>query len=178
MVERHIALLHARIKPGGLKLGNAERSGEETPKILRRKAVSGRRARGTRRLTPFLNALEERRLLSGDAWTQRGGDAGHAAFVDVGVAPGAIAEAWNQPLTYSAEGDWAQHGNRGVAIDATHVYRTDLDGYWASGDYHIIAYDLQTGAVDWNRTIVGNGPVSHTSAPIATMPAASADSNM
>lgn len=131
-----------------------------TPRTQRRRAESGRRARGARRLAPCVGALEARRLLSADAWTQRGGDAGHAAYADVSVAPSSIVEAWDQPLTYTASGSWAQNGNRGVAIDATHVYRTDLDGYWATGNYHIIAYDLQTGAVDWNRTIVGNGPVS------------------
>jgi hypothetical protein len=127
---------------------------------------SGRRPRATRlgrsirRLTPSLQTLEERQLLSVDLWTQRGGDAQHAAYADVSVAPSSIQEAWDQPLTYVASGSWAQESNRAVAIDDTHVYRTDLDGYWASGNYHIIAYNLQTGAVDWNRTIVGNGPVS------------------
>src|SRR5439155_20840029 len=60
----------------------------------------------------------------------------------------------------ASSGFWAQNANRAVAIDDTHVYRTDLEGYWASGNYHIMAYDLQTGAQLWNQVIVGNGPVS------------------
>lgn len=98
--------------------------------------------------------------VSGPPWTQRGGDAGHSNFFDAGVDAAGISPAWNQPLPYVANGNWAQSGNQAVAIDDMHVYRTSLDGYWASGDYHIIAYDLATGAPVWDQVIVGNGPVS------------------
>ncbi|WP_165252755.1 Ig-like domain-containing protein [Paludisphaera soli] len=97
---------------------------------------------------------------SGNQWTQRGGDAGHSNYVDARIDATGIAAAWSQPLNYASVGYWAQSGNRAVAIDDMHVYRTDLDGYWASGEYHIIAYDLRTGAPVWNRVVVGNGPVS------------------
>ncbi|HEX8203928.1 MAG TPA: Ig-like domain-containing protein, partial [Isosphaeraceae bacterium] len=97
---------------------------------------------------------------SANLWTQRGGDAGHSGYVDARIDAAGIADAWNQPLSYVSSGYWAQSGNRAVAIDGTHVYRTDLEGYWASGNYHVIAYDLQTGAPVWNQILVGNGPVS------------------
>ena len=66
----------------------------------------------------------------------------------------------DQTVDYIASGSWAQEGNRAVAIDENRVYRTELNGYWANGDYHVMAYDLQTGQLLWNRIIVGNGPVS------------------
>src|SRR5205809_5021830 len=37
----------------------------------------------TARRTLLLEALEDRCLLSGNLWTQRGGDAGHTSYVDV-----------------------------------------------------------------------------------------------
>jgi VCBS repeat-containing protein len=119
-------------------------------------------ARGSarRRTTLCLTPLEDRCLLSATLWTQRGGDAGHTAYAAVAVNPAAITDAWTQPLNYTSSGFWDQNGNRGLAIDGTHVYRTDLDGYWANGNYHVMAYDLQTGTQVWNRIIVGNGPVS------------------
>jgi hypothetical protein len=105
---------------------------------------------------PRLTRLEDRCLLSGGTlWTQRGGDAGHTSYADVSVNPAAITDAWDQPLTYvgTGTGSWAE---RGVAIDATHVYRTDLDGYAPGGTYHILAYDLQTGSLLWNRSLVSD----------------------
>ncbi len=108
------------------------------------------------RLTP----LEDRCLLSADLWTQRGGDAGHSGYADVAVNAAAITPAWSQSINYGSSGYWDQNGNRGVAIDGSRVYRTELEGYWASGNYHVMAFDLQTGAPLWNQVIVGNGPVS------------------
>src|SRR5262245_18215674 len=124
--------------------------------------TSRRKGPGRRVSRPILRleALEDRCLLSANLWTQRGGDAGHTAYVDTSLNAAGITAAWNQPIGYLSSGYWAQNGNRGVAIDATRVYRTELEGYWASGNYHIMAYDLQTGAPLWNRIIVGNGPVS------------------
>src|SRR5262245_26222302 len=108
-----------------------------------------------RRPTLHLMALEDRCVPSATLWTQRGGDAGHTGYVDVTINPSTIGSAWNQPLTYvgTGTGSWAE---RAVAIDATHVYRTDLDGYSFNGTYHVIAYDLQTGAMVWNTSIIGN----------------------
>src|SRR5262245_59253209 len=108
-----------------------------------------------RRPTLHLMALEDRCVPSATLWTQRGGDAGHTGYVDVAVNPSTIGSAWNQPLSYVATGtgSWAE---RAVAMDATHVYRTDLEGYAFNGTYHVIAYDLQTGAEVWNRSITGN----------------------
>ncbi len=93
-------------------------------------------------------------------WIERGGDGGHTAYVDVAINAAGITDAWNQSINYLASGDWAQNGNRGVAIDGARVYRTELDGYWGNGNYHIMAFDLQTGAPLWNQIIVGNGSVS------------------
>ncbi|WP_165065993.1 Ig-like domain-containing protein [Paludisphaera rhizosphaerae] len=97
---------------------------------------------------------------TGALWTQRGGNAGHSSYVDARVNAAGITLAWNQSLTYVASGNWAQSGNQAVAIDDMYVYRTSLDGSEFGGDYHIIAYDLKTGAAVWNQVIVGNGPVS------------------
>ncbi|WP_068415428.1 Ig-like domain-containing protein [Planctomyces sp. SH-PL62] len=107
-----------------------------------------------------LTVIGARAAAPSAVWTQRGGDAGHTSYVDARIDASGIELAWSRPLTYDANGSWAQSGNRAVAIDEMHVYRTDLDGYWASGDYHIIAYDLKTGAEVWNQILVGNGPVS------------------
>src|SRR5262249_43062205 len=107
-----------------------------------------------------LTPLEDRCLLSASLWTQRGGDAGHTGYVDTMVNAPGITSAWSQPINYTSSGYWAQNGNRGVAIDGTRVYRTELEAYWATGNYHIMAFDLQTGAPLWNQVIVGNGPVS------------------
>src|SRR5262245_3431423 len=115
---------------------------------------------GSGRRPLFFEALEDRSLPSGTVWSQRGGDSGHSGYADVTIDATAITTAWNQTIDYSSSGYWDQNGNRGVAIDATRVYRTELEGYWASGDYHVMAYDLQTGDPLWNRVIVGNGPVS------------------
>jgi VCBS repeat-containing protein len=121
-----------------------------------------RSPRGTtrRRTVLHLTPLEDRCLLSAALWTQRAGDAGHSGYADVTVNPATIAPAWNQPISYSSSGYWDQNGNRGVAIDGTRVYRTELEGYWGSGNYHVMAFDLQSGAPLWNQVIVGNGPVS------------------
>ena len=126
---------------------------------------SPRRPASQRSLT--LHALEERCVPSGNVWTQRGGDAGHTGYVDVAVNGAGITDAWNQPINYASSGYWAQSGNRAVAIDDTRVYRTELDGYWASGNYHVMAYDLQTGGLLWNQVMVGNG-VSARRWPTAT----------
>ncbi len=114
-----------------------------------------RRRAAPRRTILSLTRLEDRCLLSATLWTQRGGDAGHTSYVDVRPNPAAITAAWNQPLNYtsSGTGSWAE---RAVAIDETHVYRTDLEGYAPNGTYHVMAYDLQTGAQVWNRSIIGN----------------------
>ena len=40
-----------------------------------------------------MQSLESRRLLAGDAWTQRGGDAGHDQYVPETIDPAAISEA-------------------------------------------------------------------------------------
>src|SRR5215207_6459978 len=107
-----------------------------------------------------LAPLEDRCVPAGNLWTQRGGDAGHTGYADVTVDAAAITPAWSQAIPYGSSGYWDQNGNRGVAVDGSRVYRTELEGYWGSGNYHVMAYDLQTGAQVWNRTIVGNGPVS------------------
>src|SRR5262245_19308616 len=100
-------------------------------------------------------ALEERCVPTADLWTQRGGDAGHTSYVDVSFNPATLTQAWNQPLGYtqSGTGSWSE---RAVAIDETHVYRTDLEGYAFNGTYHVFAYDLQTGAQVWHCTLIGN----------------------
>src|SRR5262245_64715537 len=87
-----------------------------------------------------LERLEDRTVPS-TLWTQRGGDAGHSGYVDATVSASAISLAWNQNITYTSSGYWDQNGNRGVAVDDTRIYRTELDGYWASGNYHIMAFD-------------------------------------
>lgn len=125
-----------------------------------RRRKSSARVPAWRRPVPGLTPLEERRLLSGNTWTQRGGDSGHTAYVDISLDGAGITPAWSQSIGYTSSGYWAQSGNRGVAIDGSRVYRTELEGYWASGNYHIMAFDLQTGAPVWNQVIVGNGPVS------------------
>ena len=100
-------------------------------------------------------AMETRVLLTAEVWTQRGGEAGHSSYQPVIVDIAGLNQVWNQPLTYaqSGTGSWSE---RAVAIDATHVYRTDLEGYAPVGTYHVFAYNLQTGAADWHRTFVGN----------------------
>ncbi len=120
---------------------------------------SSRRA-PRRRAVLELMPLEDRCLLSADLWTQRGGDAGHSGYANMAINATAITPAWSQSINYTSSGYWDQNGNRGVAVDGTHVYRTELDGYWASGNYHVMAFDLQTGAKLWDQVIVGNGPVS------------------
>src|SRR5579885_819023 len=123
-------------------------------KGLRRSARKQPARRPAPRRTLFhLTQLEDRCVPSGTTWTQRGGNAGHTNYVDVSVNPAAIGDAWNEPLNYasSGTGSWAE---RGVAIDDTHVYRTQLEGYAPGGSYHILAYDLQTGALLWNQSIV------------------------
>jgi VCBS repeat-containing protein len=127
-----------------------------------RPRTATRKPRLSRKL--FLAPLEDRRVPTGGVWTQRGGDPGHTGYADISVNGSAISDAWNQPINYASSGDWDQHGNRGVAIDGNHVYRTELEGYWASGNYHVMAFDLATGAPVWNHIIVGNGPVSAPSA--------------
>jgi hypothetical protein len=106
-----------------------------------------------------LTQLEDRAVPTA-VWSQRGGDAAHTSYVDVDVVPAGITAAWNQPINYTSSGYWDQAGNREVAIDDTRVYRTELEGYWASGNYHVMAFDLQTGAPVWNKVLIGNGPVS------------------
>lgn len=126
-----------------------------------RASAKKRSPRGTALRRPLrLTVLEDRSLPSGTVWTERGGDGGHTGYVDVAVNAAAITDAWNQPVNYTSSGYWAQNENRAVAIDGSRVYRTELEGYWATGNYHVMAYDLQTGALLWNQTIVGNGPVS------------------
>ena len=129
------------------------------PRLFTKARRSGATKSHSRHCALHITPLEERCVPS-TAWSQRGGDSGHTGYVDVAIDGTAIAEVWNQPIAYISSGSWAQEGNRAVAIDATRVYRTELDGYWANGDYHVMAYDLQTGELLWNRIIVGNGPVS------------------
>jgi hypothetical protein len=107
-----------------------------------------------------LRCLEDRTVPS-TVWTQRGGDPGHSGYANVTVNAAQIAEAWSQPITYPSSGYWDQNGNRGLAIDGTRVYRTEL-GDWSDGNYRIMAFDLATGVPVWNRVLVGNG---HVSAP-------------
>jgi VCBS repeat-containing protein len=118
-----------------------------------------RKPRPRRRML-LLAPLEDRCVPAGNLWAQRGGDAGHTGYADVNVNAAAITPAWSQTIAYGSSGYWDQNGNRGVAIDGSRVYRTELEGYWASGNYHVMAFDLQTGSPVWNRVIVGNGPVS------------------
>src|SRR5687767_4194916 len=103
-----------------------------------------RKSRPRRRML-FLAPLEDRCVPAGTLWSQRGGDAGHTGYADVAVNAAAITPAWTQTIAYGSSGYWDQNGNRGVAIDGARVYRTELEGYWASGNYHVLAYDLQTG---------------------------------
>ena len=110
-----------------------------------------------RRQSRVLNIekLESRELLAGDIWGQRGGDSGHTSFANVAVEPTNISESWFQEINYtqSGTGSWRE---RAVAIDESHVYRTALEGYAPSGTYHVIAYDLATGAEVWHNTLIGN----------------------
>lgn len=114
-----------------------------------------RQASGRRHRRVSLEHLEVRSLLAGDIWTQRGGDAGHTGYVDVSFDPSQLEEAWSQPLNYpqSGTGSWQE---RAVAIDESHVYRVDLEGYAPSGVYHVFAYDVATGAESWHRMLQGN----------------------
>lgn len=102
-----------------------------------------------------VESLEDRSLLSATVWTQRGGDAGHTAYVDLSFDPATLSESWFAALGYpqSGTGSWSE---RAVAIDEAHVYRTALEGYAPSGTYHVIAYDVQTGDEVWHRTFRGN----------------------
>jgi len=99
--------------------------------------------------------METRILLTADVWTQRGGEAGHDSYQPVTFDASVLSLIWDQPLNYTqtGTGSWSE---RAVAIDATHVYRTDLEGYAFNGTYHVFAYDLETGAQDWHRTFQGN----------------------
>lgn len=94
-------------------------------------------------------------LLAGNVWTQRGGNAGHTSYVAESFDPATLAEVWSQPLGYtqSGTGSWQE---RAVAIDESQAYRTALEGYAPVGTYHVIAYDLETGAESWHRTFQGN----------------------
>src|SRR5262249_49758105 len=111
--------------------------------------------RANRPRTLSVGMLEDRCLLSASLWTQRGGDAGHTAYVDTTLNPANLAVAWNAPFTYQASGSifWAE---RAVAIDDARVYRTALEDFSLGGTYHVLAYDLQTGAQLWDRTLTGN----------------------
>lgn len=113
------------------------------------------RVESSRRATLSVMELEDRCLLSSTLWTQRGADAGHTGYIDINVNPSAIQERWTAPLNYasSGTGSWAE---RGVAIDESRVYRTDLEGYAFNGTYHVIAYNLSDGSVAWNKSIIGN----------------------
>src|SRR5262245_312009 len=121
------------------------------PRLPRR--IPARRANRRRPLS--VGMLEDRCLLSATLWTQRGGDAGHTAYVDTTLNPANLAVAWTAPFTYQASGSifWAE---RAVAIDDARVYRTALENFSLGGTYHVLAYDLQTGAQLWDRTLTGN----------------------
>jgi outer membrane protein assembly factor BamB len=111
--------------------------------------------RRTRRLS-FL-PLEDRSVPS-TVWPQRGGDAGHTGYVNVSVNAAQIDEAWSQPITYlQRDSDWDRNGNRELAIDDARVYRTELEGPIFDGNYHVMAFDLATGAPVWDRVFVGYG---------------------
>ncbi len=97
--------------------------------------------------------LEERCLLAATLWTQRGADAGHTGYVDVALDPAAFVQAWHEPITFQPS--TSRYGSA-VAIDETHVYRTDLDGYTFNGDYLVQAFDLKNGDVVWRNTLQGN----------------------
>lgn len=98
--------------------------------------------------------LEQRMLLTAE-WTQRGGDAQHTNYQDVTLDPASLVQSWNQPLNYaqSGTGSWWE---RAVAIDANHVYRTDLEGYAPVGTYRVFAYNRATGSLVWQRSFIGN----------------------
>lgn len=125
-----------------------------TGRPARRLGFLRRSTRTKARPQLLFETLERRYMLAGDIWSQRGGDAGHTSFVDVPVNPASITEVWFQELNYtqSGTGSWRE---RAVAIDQSHVYRTALEGYAPSGTYHVIAYDLQTGAEVWHNTLAG-----------------------
>ncbi|HVK10089.1 MAG TPA: Ig-like domain-containing protein [Gemmataceae bacterium] len=115
-----------------------------------------------------LDPLEDRCVPAGGVWAQRGGDPGHTNYVDIRVNAGGISPAWSQSIDFTSETYWDQYGNRAVAVDESHVYRTELDQVPGTAEYHVMAYDLETGTQVWDRVIeeggvsapsVGNGYV-------------------
>ncbi|MEZ6135007.1 MAG: Ig-like domain-containing protein [Pirellulaceae bacterium] len=119
------------------------------------KSYQAFRARSRRNRKLSVEQFEQRRLLAADVWSQRGGDAGHSSYVDVAVNPATMSEAWFHELNYdqSGTGSWRE---RAVAIDQEHVYRVALQGYAPSGQYHVIAMDVDSGSEVWHRTFAGN----------------------
>ena len=73
--------------------------------------------------------------------------------MDVALDPAAFVQAWHEPITFQPSP--SRYGSA-VAIDETHVYRTDLNGYTFNGDYHVQAFDLKNGDVVWQRILQGN----------------------
>lgn len=87
-------------------------------------------------------------------WSQHAGNAGHTRYVNMGVSPDAIKELWSVPISYahSTGHAWDEWD---VAIDESHVYRTALEGYPPSGNFHILALDLDHGTQQWKKTLTG-----------------------
>ncbi|MEL7237818.1 MAG: PQQ-binding-like beta-propeller repeat protein, partial [Planctomycetota bacterium] len=88
------------------------------------------------------------------SWEQGGGDAGRSGYAGGSINATQIELAWTAPLGFvqSGTGSW---DNRAVATDGRYVYRTALEGYAPSGDYHVMAFDLHTGSEAWRTTLKG-----------------------
>ena len=108
-----------------------------------------RRHNRIRRLS--IQSLEQRQLLAGDLWTQRGGDAGHDSFVPVDVDASFISELWFTPMAYE-QTNFGRFTERAVAIDDSQVYRVALEGRADSGIARLFAMDLETGQENWQRS--------------------------
>jgi len=89
---------------------------------------------------------------AGQHWTQRGADAGHSGYIDVGLDPADFEQAWIAPMGFpqSGTGSWSE---RAVSCDGRYVYRTALEGYASAGDYHVFALEIHTGEPAWQTTI-------------------------
>ncbi|REK42252.1 MAG: PEP-CTERM sorting domain-containing protein [Planctomycetota bacterium] len=93
-------------------------------------------------------------------WSQFQGDAAHTGYAPGSIDAPNLTQIWSVDAPPYSGGS----GDRSLAIVDGDVYATMLEGYSASGDYHVRRFSGDSGTQLWETTLIGNSH-SGVSAP-------------